>query len=242
MSGTYLLPALDDPIGDFGLKVRVTEDGVQALDLQARPPMRGTRFPRPELVEALLCRSSAHWPNENIDVFGSKVLTVPRSTRWREAVSMALDGDWCLSLLQTGQLPSTALGALRAEARSLHRQLVPVWRHRTRRGRVLSLDSGLGDGLCLYDLVAADVDLLQHAAQGVFDDERLNAVLRGLDPAERQVVFVYAESEGATWTEAATVAGATDPQTFGQRVRRKVKRLAREQARRTANRHPQDGP
>ncbi|MFD5015372.1 hypothetical protein [Streptomyces chartreusis] len=66
----------------------------------------------------------------------------------------------------------------------------------------------------------------------MFEDERLNAVLRGLDPAERQVVFAYAEGEGTTWTEAAAAVGANDPDAFGERVRRKAKRLAAEQARR----------
>ncbi|WP_055524776.1 hypothetical protein [Streptomyces graminilatus] len=70
----------------------------------------------------------------------------------------------------------------------------------------------------------------------MFEDERLNAVLRGLTPAERVVVFAYTEGEGTTWTEAAAVVGATDPEAFGERVRRKAKRLAAEQTRRSAQR------
>ncbi|MFB7577107.1 hypothetical protein ACIQFZ_40410 [Streptomyces sp. NPDC093064] len=91
----------------------------------------------------------------------------------------ALAGNWSDALWDSGQLPSTALGALKAEARTLHRQLVPLWRRRTQHGRVLSLDASLGDGLSLYDLVAADVDYPAHTVGGVFEDERLNAVLRG---------------------------------------------------------------
>ncbi|MFJ2163692.1 hypothetical protein [Streptomyces sp. NPDC087856] len=154
------------------------------------------------------------------------------SDRWREAASTALLGSWCEPLTADGFLPSTALGALRAEARTLHRQLVPLWRRGTRHGRLLSLDADLG-GLSLYDLVATDVDLLAGTSGGVFDDERLNRVFRALSPAERQVVYAYAEGEGATWTEAATTVGSTDPEAFGERVRRKTKRLAAEQARRT---------
>jgi hypothetical protein len=171
-----------------------------------------------------------------MDGFGAEVLVTPRSDRWREAVSTALLGNWCDPLLSTGHLPSTALGALKAEARSVHRQLAPVWKRRTRHGRVLSLDAALGGGLSLHDLVAADVDLLARAAGGVFEDERLNTVLGGLDPAERRVVFAYAEGEGTTWAEAAAAAGATDPEAFGERVRRRVRRLADEQRRRTAQR------
>ncbi|MFE2473454.1 hypothetical protein [Streptomyces mirabilis] len=86
--------------------------------------------------------------------------------------------------------------------------------------------------LSLYDLVADDIDLLTHstAGAGVFADERLNAVLREFSPTERVVVFAYAENDGTTWSEAA--AGATDPEAFGERVRRKVKRIGAEQRRR----------
>ncbi|MFE4574630.1 hypothetical protein [Streptomyces chartreusis] len=168
-----------------------------------------------------------------LDNVAARVLILPRSPRWREALSTALVGSWCVPLWVDGFLPVTALSSLRAEARAVHRQLVPIWRRRTRHGRVLSLDADLG-GLSLYDLVAADVGLLAHTAGGVFEDDRLNRVLRALNPAERAVVFAYAEGEGTTWTEAATVAGVTDPAAFGERVRRKAKRIAAEQARRTA--------
>ncbi|MEU9489450.1 hypothetical protein AB0D83_38455 [Streptomyces decoyicus] len=162
----------------------------------------------------------------------ANTLLLPRSDRWQEAVSTALLGSWSEPLWTEGHLPPTAIGALKAEARRQHRQLVPLWRRRTRHGRVLSLDATLGDGLSLYDLVAADLDLLPRVAGGVFEDERLNAVLRCLAPTERQVVLAYAEGEGTTWSEAATVAGATDPKALGDHVRRKAQRLAAEQRRR----------
>jgi hypothetical protein len=166
----------------------------------------------------------------------SACLVIPRSERWDEAVATALYGNWSDALWETGRLPATALGMLRAEARAIHRQLVPLWRRRTRHGRVLSLDAALGDGLSLYDLVAADVDHLAHTSGGVFDDERLNRVLRGLTPDERQVVYAYAAAEGTTWAESAAAAGSTDPEAFGERVRRKAKRLAAEQRRRVEQR------
>ncbi|MFE5923072.1 hypothetical protein [Streptomyces sp. NPDC056468] len=120
-----------------------------------------------------------------------------------------------------------------------HPTLQPCWRRRTRNGRVLSLDADLGGGLSLYDLVATDVDPLAHTVGGVFEDEGLNGVLRCLDPAERQVVFARAQGEGTSWTEAAAAVGAPDG--FGERVRRKVKRLAAEQRRRTAQRRTMNG-
>ncbi|MFH9016145.1 hypothetical protein ACH4C6_32790 [Streptomyces sp. NPDC017943] len=203
---------------------------------------------QPELVQALKLRGLVSGAPEallaieggitpdTVDRFASRVLVVPRSERWREAVTTASLGSWCEPFFTTGHLSTTALGALKAEARSVHRQLVPVWRRRTRHGRVLSLDAGLGDGLSLYDLVAADVDLLTHTTGGVFDDERLNTVLRGLNPAERTVAFAYAVSDARTWAEAATAAGATEPEAFGERVRRKTRRLAAEQRRRVEQR------
>ncbi|MEU5314390.1 hypothetical protein [Streptomyces sp. NPDC021562] len=172
-----------------------------------------------------------------VQYFGGHSLVLPRSPRWTEATSTALLGGWCDELLDTGYLPATALSALKAEARALHRQLVPLHMRGTRHGRMLSLDADVG-GVPLYDLVATEVDYLAHTAGGVFEDERLNRVLRGLDPAERAVVFAYAAREGTTWTEAATIAGAAKPEAFGDRVRRKVNRLAAEQRRRAAQRRP----
>lgn len=134
-----------------------------------------------------------------VDEFAKKVLTVPRSSQWAEAISTALLGSWADPLVVTGRLSDTAIGALRADARSLHRSLAPIWRRGTKHGRVLSLDASLGDGLSLYDLVAADIDLLARTLGGVFADERLNRVLRALEPDEQQVVFAYAEDGGTTW-------------------------------------------
>jgi hypothetical protein len=51
-------------------------------------------------------------------------------------------------------------------------------------------------------------------------------------------VIAYARGEGTTRVEAASAAGATDPEAFGERIRRKTKRLAAEQHRRTAQRRP----
>lgn len=172
-----------------------------------------------------------------LDGLAKDILILPRSERWREAVSTALLGEeWVGPLFQTGYLPATALGTLKAEARLLHRQLVPIWRRRTQHGRVLSLDAELGGGLSLYDLVAADIDLLARATVGVFEDERLNAVLRSLTLNERRVVLARAYGEGLTWAEAAAAAGMPEPKAFGEGVRRKTRRLADEQRRRLAQR------
>jgi hypothetical protein len=237
------------PLEPFTWVLKKAEAG---LDLVATPPSfwrtpeaMGVTIVPPhveegtsDLVHALLVQHLTPTTTDTsvasgiVDELAAKTLVVPRSERWREAVSTALLGDWSASLWADGHLPSTAVGTLKAEARLVHRQLVPVWRRRTRHGRVLSLDAALGNGLSLYDLVATDVDLLARTTGGVFEDERLNAVLRRLDPAERLVVFAYAEGEGSTWAEAAAAAGATNPKAFGERVRRKARRQAAEQRRR----------
>ncbi|MCW8382421.1 hypothetical protein [Streptomyces justiciae] len=221
------------------VRVLETADGLRTPE--ARPDLPAIAFAQPGLLSACNVRSTVsggrmHHPavaTDRLESLAAGSLVLPRSERWNQALSTALLGDWCAPLLTDGFLPATALGALRAEARTVHRHLVPIWRRRTRHGRVLSLDADLGDGLSLYDLVAADVDLLAHTMGGVFEDARLNRLLGALDPAERAVVFAYADGEGATWTEAAAVAGADDAKTFGERVRRKTKRIAAEQARRT---------
>jgi hypothetical protein len=189
----------------------------------------------PHWLEKSFPTSTASNP-ANLPGHSTRSLVLPCSKRWREAVTTALLGNWSDPLFNDGRLSHTAVGALKAEARAVHRQLVPVWRRGTRRGSVLSLDAGLGDGLSLYDLVAADADLLAHATGCVFEDARLNAVLRGLNETERRVVFAYAVGEGTTWAEAAAAAGATDPHALGERVRRKAKRLAVEQRRRVEQR------
>ncbi|MFD5015373.1 hypothetical protein [Streptomyces chartreusis] len=221
-----------------------TADGLRRTDV-SKGTMPSVRYAHPDLLHACTVRSvvsgcapvrRSETATDWVEPLASHALVLPRSERWTQALTTALLGDWCAPLLTEGFLPATAVGVLKAEARILHRQLVPIWRRRTRYGRVLSLDADLGDGLSLYDLVAADVDLLAGTEGGVFEDERLNAVLSGLDKNERRVVFAYAEGEGTTWTEAAAAAGATDPHAFGERVRRKAKRLAAEQRRRAEQR------
>ncbi|WP_280910233.1 hypothetical protein [Streptomyces sp. SAI-208] len=137
--------------------------------LEARNFLIGSQF--------LLRRST----KEKVARDVAAALVLPQSERWREAQQTALLGAWSDALWDQGHLTPTALSAVRAEARALHRQLVPVWRRRNRHGRVLSLDADLG-GFSLYDLVASHVDELDHTDGGVFEDERLNALLRALAP------------------------------------------------------------
>ncbi|MGW1537957.1 hypothetical protein [Streptomyces aureus] len=248
---TVEAPSLGDPTLlalSPGQEVMVVEgaDGLHKINAPKERAMEHTlapvRYAHPELLHACTVRSvvtgsmpvrRSEITSDWLEPLAAHSLVLPRSDRWNQALITALLGNWCAPLMTDGFLPATALSALKAEARTLHRQLVPLWRRRTKHGRVLSLDADLG-GLSLYDLVAADVDHLSHTSGGVFEDERLNAVLRGLHRTERQVVFAYAAGEGTTWAKAAAAVGTADPDALGERVRRKAKRLAAEHCRRTA--------
>ncbi|MEU2281715.1 hypothetical protein ABZ614_07095 [Streptomyces sp. NPDC013178] len=59
-----------------------------------------------------------------------------------------------------------------------------------------------------------------------FADPRLTEILEALSPAERAVTLALATPGVTTWAEAAVAAGAAQPKIQGERVRRKVKRLA----------------
>ncbi|MFE7234915.1 hypothetical protein ACFVAF_30635 [Streptomyces sp. NPDC057596] len=61
---------------------------------------------------------------EHIDWFASRVLCLPTSKRWHEAVSTALVGDWTAPLENNGRITLEVIGGLRAEARVIQ---MPLW-------------------------------------------------------------------------------------------------------------------
>ncbi|GGX18413.1 hypothetical protein [Streptomyces lomondensis] len=187
-----------------------------------------------QLAHALRARQAALEGGEHlVDRFTLEVLG-RRGARWREAVSTALLGDWAAPLNGQGRLGLDALAGLRREAEALHRQLMPLWRRRTLGHRWLLLDTPLGDGLTLYDLVADRAPHRGDPAGCGPDDAGLAAVLSALHPDERAVAMARGQAGVMTWAEAALVAGATDPVAAGERVRRKLRRLAALHRQRTA--------
>ncbi|MFI0818259.1 hypothetical protein ACH4TX_15995 [Streptomyces sp. NPDC021098] len=170
--------------------------------------------------------------DDMVDSFATTVLG-RRGARWREAVSTALLSDWAAPFFDGAPLGPAALDRLKVEAERVHRQLLPLWRRRTHGSRLLLLDTPLGDGLCLFDLLASRPDQ-QTLANTEPDDARLAALLQALHPLEKAVALSWAHPRVVTWAEAAWLAGAPDPATTGERVRRKVRRLAAEQQRRRA--------
>ncbi|MFJ6088023.1 hypothetical protein ACIQI8_42345 [Streptomyces sp. NPDC092369] len=124
-------------------------------------------------------------------------------------------------------------GWLQAQIHRSHRQLVPLWRRKAGHRRVLLLDTLLGaDGFTLHDLVTASPSVEDLALGAALDDPRLAVILDVLDPRERRVALAWAHWQPNTWAEAAVLAGAPGPAAYGERVRRKLKRLGSEHTRR----------
>jgi len=212
---------------------RLYKMSVASLPEQYTGPVPEYDGPPPDLVKAVWAReAAANGDDDAIDGFASRVLVLRQGGRWREAVSTALLGDWALPLDTPDGLHISAVAALRAESLTIHRQLTPLWRRRVNRSRVLLLDTPLGEGITLYDLVVASPCSQTPTPGAGPDDVRLLSVLAALQPAERAVALAWAHPAVATWTEAALVAGATDPVALGERVRRKLKRLGERQTER----------
>ncbi|MFJ4368898.1 hypothetical protein ACIP4S_32850 [Streptomyces chartreusis] len=158
-------------------------------------------------------------------------LGVRRGPRWQEAVSTVLAGDWTLPLYLGEALDVGAvLHRLASDVRRTHRQLTPLWRRKVLGVRVRLLDTPVTADLTLHD-IAATVPYRRDATSEVAD-ARIAAVLSALRPPERAVVLAWADAGVSTWAEAAWCAGAPDPDAFGERVRRKVRRVVAEQQRR----------
>jgi len=185
---------------------------------------RSLNIPVPAVIQALGARDAAlAGDGSTIRSFTSDVLG--RWSGWTEPVSTALLGNWADTLYDQGRLTPDALDKLKAEAGVINKQLTPVWNRKVNHARLLLLDTPLGDGLSLHDLVPSQAAAGIGAEAG-FDDPRLTEIMKALSPAERAVTLALASGGVTTWAEAAMAAGATQPKYVGNQVRRKVKRLA----------------
>ncbi|KPI14575.1 hypothetical protein OK006_3271 [Actinobacteria bacterium OK006] len=178
-----------------------------------------------DTIAALEAREAAiQGKAEPVASLASLVLGLHRSERWNEAVSTALLGSWTEPLLRDTGNSRSAMDRLQTEARTIHKQLTPIWRREVRGSRLLLLDTPMGKDATLYDLVASGL-IWEDASPDWPDDARLGALLRALQPEERAVVLARACPGVASWKEAAYLAGATDPVAMGKRICRKVNRL-----------------
>nr|WP_165987392.1 hypothetical protein [Streptomyces sp. YIM 98790] len=176
----------------------------------------------------------------DLAMFGRIALGLNRSDRWTEALSSALLGDWIVPLYDGTGLGWPALGHLRSEARTLHAQLVPLWKRRPGKNRVLPLETPVCNGATLRDLLADRSLPDDPVLDQVPGDRRLAAILAALNPADRAVFIARGHSGVATWADAAALTGSEHPEKDGQRVRRAVRRAVDEFRRRDGQRT--DGP
>jgi hypothetical protein len=146
---------------------------------------------------------------------------------------MALLGSWTSGLESRLRDDAELVDLLRRHAKAEHRHLKPLWKRKVGGRLWRSLDEPAGDGTTLRDVVTDHRRPEDSVFYGELEDPRVLAVLRSLKPAEAAVAAAYSSSR-MTWAEAAAEAGVSDPAGFGERVRRKLKRLGACQLARTA--------
>ncbi|MGE5286973.1 MAG: hypothetical protein ACM3ML_07180 [Micromonosporaceae bacterium] len=153
-----------------------------------------------------------------------------------EAVSAALlEPGWDAG---TSDDPFELLNDLRARGKRMARAVKPIWETRLNHHRVLLLGQPIntraGTPYTIADLVRDTRTAEDIALADAWDDEqRIQRILDPLRPDELAITTIYSGDSGLTWADAARRAGAADPAAMGERVRRKLKRLAAEQRRRT---------
>ncbi|MGA5872291.1 hypothetical protein [Streptomyces cinereoruber] len=181
-------------------------------------------IPVPDVVRALNAREAAITGDRAaIRVYTSETLN--RWSGWNEPISTALLGNWADPLYEEGRLSPDALKLFLAEASVINQQLKPIWTHETRGKRVRLLDTPIGDGITLYDVLSGQ-PATDFSFEG-FADSRLIEILDSLSTDER-AVFTSRSRHGVTnWAEAAMAADFPEPKALGEHVRRKVKDLAK---------------
>ena len=264
VDGTYVVAADGDGIARISGKSLFTHlKGltISPLDTPAAPARRNHRRKPPltatvirpasdlEIVEhlpgtvrALSARQAVlHGNFRPLNSFNRNVLGLRGSPRWQEAVSTALLGDWADTILTEGALAPEALARLRAEARSVHTQLVPLWERRTYGNkRVTLLEKPVQGGATLRDLLADRSPPDDPLFDQVPGDRRLGALLARLAPADQAVVLALGQPGVVTWADAAELAGSSQPDRDSKKTRRKVRAVLTELHRRDQQRT--DGP
>ncbi|MCX5115408.1 hypothetical protein OOK13_44710 [Streptomyces sp. NBC_00378] len=131
---------------------------------------------------------------------------------------------------------------LRKEAERAHRNIQPLWERKANGHHVTMLDTPTTGGLTLADLAADTAEPDDDLLRGTIDEPRIREILAELDPDERDVALTYARNPSiGSWTEAARSTGAKDPERFGERVRRRLKRLGDRHDQRTSARGAKNG-
>ncbi|MGW0964101.1 hypothetical protein ACWD4K_35040 [Streptomyces gelaticus] len=197
--------------------------------------MRNLPATREVLTAALVARNAAvEGDTETVDAFSRDWLGLTDPQGWRSAVENALLGEW-VHHLGRGVLRDPQLrDLLNQHTRIEHRNLQPLWERRVRGRRVRLLQDLIADGLTLADTVADNRRPEDALLRRELDDSRLAAVFRGLTQQEAEVAAAWAADPKSTWLQAAAALGHREPASFGERVRRKLKRLGAVQVERAA--------
>jgi len=171
------------------------------------------------LCHALRARAAAiAGQDETVDEFAQTWPRRHRPTEWREAVALALMQDWLYAYTDKRATAPLALRQVYEDARVFHKQHLPLWERKVldRRLEVLGdTPMAASDGTPEDQVVGAEVA-----------DHRVMSVLSGLQPDEAAVVAAWLQGDDrTTWAEAAAALDVPEPTAFGERVRRKLKRL-----------------
>ncbi|MFE0400341.1 hypothetical protein ACFW19_00500 [Streptomyces nigra] len=191
-----------------------------------------TPITREALLAALAARNAViEGDQEAVDEFSRTWLGITRPERWRDAVEMALLGDWVNNLGRGTLRDPAVVDLLRHHTQIEHRHLQPLWERKVNGRRTTLLSQPVGHDLTLHDILAECRTPETEVMHTEHDGSRVAAVLRQLTSEEVTVAEQWAAMPDISWHRAALAVRL--PETFGERVRRKLKRLGKLYAERT---------
>ncbi|WP_331753865.1 hypothetical protein [Streptomyces sp. NBC_00826] len=204
---------------------------------------RTFRFSTPEISALEGQHAAVHGHQDVVDHVGRTTLGLRNAgtSYWREAVSTALLSDWA-PLLGENNSRLLVPQRLKKEAEQAHRDTQPLWERKVNGHRVTMLDTPTAGGLTRADLAADTAEPDDGLLRDTINEPRVREILAELDPDERDVALAYARNPSIrSWTEAARSTGAKDPERFGERVRRRLKRLGDRHDQHTSARGAKNG-
>lgn len=180
---------------------------------------------REAVTAALVARNACiEGDTAAVDEFSRTWLNLGRPQAWRTAVEMALLGDWVKALGRHLRGDAEIMELLHRHTEREHRFLQPLWERKTGGRTVRLLEDAVASGVSLRDVITDSRRPEDSLMREEMEDFRILAVLADLAPAERAVAMAYG-TQRMTWSQAAALGGAGDPDAFGNRVRRKLRRL-----------------
>lgn len=189
------------------------------LDAVLRRPYVLVAF-HPHVHEAFLARNAAlEGDAEVVDAFTKDVLG-RHPGRWRGAVEMALLGDW-VDLWACRDGAFYVKDVLEREAEEHHSQLKPLWKRKARGKQTLLLGQPVGATRTVEDLLVDHRTPEQKLLSNELDT-RIASVLKAMRPAEQALALEWSAARDSWGSVAREL---SYEQQFGDRVRRKLKRL-----------------